>query len=414
MADILKRYKTYLLEYNLIFHSEIKGMYFYSSLITSLLEKLKKLSKKLFPKYEFIKIPSIGKIETIRKEFTHFQGFQKELFQFKNFFLTPTSESILYPHMSAEVKKLKKKEYFYFNICKAYRSESKDTVPLLREKEIFFFEAHSFHIYEKALESEIKYHLKRLNFFKKLFYSGAYLFQKSKKELFPGAESSRSLEILFKNEYLLQISTAHSYKTNFSKIYSISKDKTYYQISTFGFSSRLVGALILKNICDLNACVPFMYSPIQISVLFLDSLDQNDEKILLQKLKRYRVFKCSENKHYSQKLNFLKKSFAPLLFIFGKRELQEKKITCYLNTDNVFEKKTIYFYEINKKIKEYSQEVDRFFKKKKISEQEFEQICDICESEKIQNSLGYFISKDVKKCIICKNNLKSWCFFKKI
>lgn len=92
--------------------------------------------------------------------------------------------------------------------------------------------------------------------------------KKSEAEKFPGADDTYCIEAMMQDGKALQAGTSHDLGQNFAKTYGIQfqgRDKTnqFAWSTSWGVSTRLVGALIMAHADDAGMVVPPLLSPVQ-------------------------------------------------------------------------------------------------------------------------------------------------------
>ena len=105
--------------------------------------------------------------------------------------------------------------------------------------------------------------------------------RKTEKEKFAGAEYTLTIEALMQNGVCLQSGTSHYFGQKFSKAYDIkfiNKNNEYeyvYQTS-WGVSTRMIGALIMAHSDDKGLVLPPNIAPTQVCIVPI----KNDDKLL--------------------------------------------------------------------------------------------------------------------------------------
>ncbi len=149
----------------------------------------------------------------------------------------------------------------------------KVTRPFLRTTEFLWQEGHTVHATkEEALEETLKI----LNIYKTLaevflaipVISGL----KSENEKFAGAEQTYAIEALMPDGKSLQAGTSHNLGQNFSKAFNIrfeNKDQKleYGWQTSWGVSTRLIGALIMVHGDDSGLILPQRVAPIEAVII---------------------------------------------------------------------------------------------------------------------------------------------------
>ncbi len=96
--------------------------------------------------------------------------------------------------------------------------------------------------------------------------------QKSDKEKFAGARATYSMEAMMQDGKALQAGTSHNFGTNFAEVFDIqylSKDGKleYVHETSWGVSTRLIGALIMTHGDERGLRLPPKLAPIQVVIL---------------------------------------------------------------------------------------------------------------------------------------------------
>ena len=106
--------------------------------------------------------------------------------------------------------------------------------------------------------------------------------RKTDKEKFAGAESTYTIEALMHDGKALQSGTSHNFGDGFAKAFGIQyTDKNnqlqYVHQTSWGVSTRLIGAIIMVHGDDSGLVLPPMVAPVQVMVI---PIQQNKEGVL--------------------------------------------------------------------------------------------------------------------------------------
>ena len=193
----------------------------------------------------------------------------------------PTSESLFCDYYSKKVKSYKDLPLLYNQWCNVVRWE-KETRPFLRGREFLWQEGHTVHASSDDAENETKRMLETYKeFFEKYLAIPVITGKKTEKEKFAGAEYTLTVEALMQNGICLQSATSHYFGQKFSRAYDvkfINKNNEYeyaYQTS-WGVTTRMIGALIMVHSDDRGLVLPPKIAPNQVCIIPI----KNDEKIL--------------------------------------------------------------------------------------------------------------------------------------
>ncbi|MHC1716663.1 MAG: proline--tRNA ligase [Candidatus Dojkabacteria bacterium] len=196
----------------------------------------------------------------------------------------PTSETIMYDTFSRWVsswRDLPLKINQWANIVRWERR----TRPFLRTTEFLWQEGHTVHSTHEECEKEVA---ERVNMYATFAreYLGieTYNGRKSDSERFAGALNTYGVEAMMQDGKALQFGTSHDLGQNFSKAFNIQftdKDgeiKNPWQTS-WGTSTRMMGALIMTHSDDNGLVLPPSIAPIKIVVIPIFN-DSNKDKVL--------------------------------------------------------------------------------------------------------------------------------------
>ncbi len=163
----------------------------------------------------------------------------------------------------------------------------KVTRPFLRTTEFLWQEGHTVHRTEDDAEEET---LKMLNVYKDFIENNlavpVYIGKKTEREKFAGALRTYTLEALMSDGKALQAGTSHNLGQHFAKVFDITfqdmdgKRKFAWQTS-WGVSTRLVGALIMTHGDDSGLILPPKVAPIQ--TIIVPILGKNGSDCVVEK-----------------------------------------------------------------------------------------------------------------------------------
>ncbi|MFA5006012.1 MAG: proline--tRNA ligase [Candidatus Izemoplasmatales bacterium] len=186
--------------------------------------------------------------------------------------IRPTSEVLFCDHYAKVVSSYRDLPKKYNQWCSVVRWE-KTTRPFLRGSEFLWQEGHTIHATETEARAEV---LGMLDIYRDLgrdllaipFVTG----RKTDKEKFAGAEETYSIEALMHDGKALQSGTTHYFGTGFAKHFDIKfqdRDgivKNVFQTS-WGVSTRLIGAVIMVHGDDSGLVLPPYVAPVQAVVI---------------------------------------------------------------------------------------------------------------------------------------------------
>src|SRR5690242_18001377 len=143
----------------------------------------------------------------------------------------------------------------------------------LRSREFWWQEGHTFHASAQEAMDEAQLILGYYRSIAEDWLAIPVLTgKKSPAETFPGAVYTLTLEGLMKDGMALQMGTSHYFGQNFARAYDISfsnkeNERELCYSTSWGMSTRLVGALVMAHGDDSGLIVPPKIAPIQVVVV---------------------------------------------------------------------------------------------------------------------------------------------------
>jgi prolyl-tRNA synthetase len=149
----------------------------------------------------------------------------------------------------------------------------------LRTREFFWQEGHTFHASAREAMEEVDLILGYYRSIAEDWLAVPVLGgKKSADETFAGAVYTLTLEGLMRDGMALQMGTSHYFGQNFARAYDISfsnrdNERELCYSTSWGISTRLVGALVMAHGDDSGLVVPPMVAPVQVVIvpIFRDS-----------------------------------------------------------------------------------------------------------------------------------------------
>ena len=194
---------------------------------------------------------------------------------------------------------------------------------------------------------------------------------KSENERFAGAEETYCIEALMQDGKALQAGTSHFLGQNFSKAFDVkfatqSGGLEYVWASSWGVSSRLMGALIMTHSDDRGLILPPNLSPIQVVIIPIYKGAEQLEtiSIVVNKIKKELTafgisFKYDDrdNLKPGYKFNEYELKGVPIRIAIGPRDLENNVVE--LARRDTLEKSIIPMKNINKYIKSTLEEIQK-------------------------------------------------------
>lgn len=292
----------------------------------------------------------------LEKEKNHVEGFAPELAVVTHgggeeleepLVVRPTSETIINDSFSKWVQSWRDLPILFNQWCNVVRWE-KRTMPFLRTSEFLWQEGHTVHAtHDEAIATQ-KW---AMSVYKQVYedYFALYGYEghKSNSERFAGADDTLTLEHLMPSGKALQSCTSHDLGQNFAKAFDISfqnkeGEQAFVWQTSWGFSTRSIGGLILAHGDDNGLRLPPKLAPIQVVVLPVIANDElveysgKLEESLKSKGVRVKV-DARDDERLGFKINKWEVKGVPIRVEIGKRELEKNEVTVVRRWDGAKE-----------------------------------------------------------------------------
>jgi prolyl-tRNA synthetase len=238
--------------------------------------------------------PSLIPMSFLEKEKSHVEGFAPELAVVTHgggekleepLVVRPTSETIIGYMYSQWIHSWRDLPLLLNQWCDVVRWEMR-TKLFIRTLNFYWQEGHTAHAtYEEAQEET----LRMLDVYNDFAVDEAAIpvvpGRKSESEKFAGADASYSIEAMMGDKKALQAGTSHNLGQNFAKAFDIKyldKDNTlkYCWTTSWGFSTRFIGAIVMTHGDDQGLVLPPRLAPIQVVIVPIYKSDEEKSKVL--------------------------------------------------------------------------------------------------------------------------------------
>jgi prolyl-tRNA synthetase len=230
----------------------------------------------------------------LKKEAEHFEGFTPEVAWItqggdtpldEKLAVRPTSETIMYAMFSKWIRSWRDLPLKINQWCNIVRWETKATKLFLRTREFLWQEGHTAHATAEDAEAEVMY---ALNMYKDMVETylaiPVIIGTKSESEKFAGALYTTALESIMPDGKALQMGTSHNLGQHFAKVFDvkyIGEDKTDHYVwqTSWGITTRLIGAMIMVHGDDKGLIMPPKVAPVQVVIVPIPFKGQEAEAI---------------------------------------------------------------------------------------------------------------------------------------
>lgn len=281
--DFAQWYTDVVRKAELMEYSSVKGFMIFKPNGYAIWENIQKNLDQIFKEndVENVYMPMLIPESLLDKEKDHVEGFAPEVAWVtqgglnelsERLCVRPTSETLFCDLYSNIINSYRDLPKVYNQWCSVVRWE-KTTRPFLRSSEFLWQEGHTAHATAEDAEART---IQMLNvyadFCEKYLAIPMVKGQKTDKEKFAGAESTYTIEALMHDGKALQSGTSHNFGDGFAKAFGIQyTDKNnklqYVHQTSWGVSTRLIGAIIMVHGDDSGLVLPPRIAPTQVMVV---------------------------------------------------------------------------------------------------------------------------------------------------
>ena len=303
----------------------------------------------------------------LQKEKDHIEGFAPEVAWVtevgeekldERLCIRPTSETIITTMYSKWLSSWRDLPFVYNQWCNVLRWE-KETRPFLRSREFLWQEGHTIHETAEEAKERTLQMLKIYNDLLEDFLAIPTIQgEKTEKEKFAGAENTYTIETMMYDGKALQSATSHYFGQNFTKPFEVKfqnrdgKEEYAYQTS-WGSTTRLIGAIIMAHGDNRGLKLPPKVAPIQVIVVPIamhkEGVEEKATEVLNSLKNKFRVdgdFRT--NVTPGVKFNDSELRGIPLRLEIGPRDIENGE--CVLVRRDTAEKVTVKLDELEESV----------------------------------------------------------------
>ena len=250
--------------------------------------------------------------------------------------IRPTSETIIWNTYKNWIKSYRDLPLLCNQWCNVMRWEMRTRL-FLRTSEFLWQEGHTAHATREEAEARAKQMLKVYATFAEKYMAVPVLQGvKSETERFAGALDTYTIEAMMQDGKALQSGTSHFLGQNFGKAFDVTflnkENKSEYAWATsWGVSTRLMGALIMTHSDDNGLVLPPALAPIQVVIIPIwktdEQLQQINDKVssIQETLHRMGIsvkYDNADNKRPGFKFADYELKGVPVRLVIGARDLE--------------------------------------------------------------------------------------------
>ena len=281
--DFAQWYTDIVKKAELVDYSSVKGCMILRPYGYAIWENIQHILDGMFKEtgHENVAMPLFIPESLLQKEKDHVSGFAPEVAWVthggeeelqERLCVRPTSETLFCDHWAHTVQSYRDLPKLYNQWCSVVRWE-KTTGPFLRSREFWWQEGHTIH---ETAEEAVEETERMLDIYRR--FCEEYLMipvitgRKTESEKFAGAEATYTIEAMMHDGRALQSGTSHYFGDGFAKAFNIQftgRDNTlqYPFETSWGLSTRLIGAIIMTHGDDNGLILPPAVAPVQVVVV---------------------------------------------------------------------------------------------------------------------------------------------------
>jgi len=284
----------------------------------------------------------------LKKEAEHVEGFAPECAVVTHgggkkleepLVIRPTSETIIWSTYKKWIQSYRDLPILINQWANVVRWEMRTRL-FLRTTEFLWQEGHTAHATkEEAVQETLQMLDVYRQFAEDYLAAPVYVGVKSDQEKFAGAVDTYCIEAMMQDKKALQAGTSHFLGQNFAKAFDVTfQDENskldHVWATSWGLSTRLIGALIMTHSDDNGLVVPPRLAPIEVVIIPIWKNDEDMAKLktrikeLTENWKGLLRFKVDDRDQYrpGYKFNEWEKRGVPIRIEMGPRDLENNQV----------------------------------------------------------------------------------------
>ncbi|HIT14851.1 MAG TPA: proline--tRNA ligase [Candidatus Avimuribaculum pullicola] len=401
LKDLTKRAENYSQWYNelvvkadLAEQSAVRGCMVIKPYGYAIWEKMQQQLDRMFKETGHVNayFPLLIPKSFLSKEADHVEGFAKECavvthYRLKNdpegrgvvvdpeakleeeLIIRPTSETIIWNTYRNWIKSYRDLPILCNQWANVFRWEMR-TRMFLRTAEFLWQEGHTAHATkEEAMEEAVKMLNVYADFAERYMAVPVIKGVKSANERFAGALETYTIEAMMQDGKALQSGTSHFLGQNFAKAFDVkfinrNNELEYVWATSWGVSTRLMGALIMTHSDDNGLVLPPHLAPIQVVIIPIyksaEQLDEINRRVapMVEKFRNMGIsvkYDNADNKRPGFKFADYELKGVPVRLALGARDLENGTIE--LMRRDTLEKETLPIEGIEEHVKALLEEI---------------------------------------------------------
>ncbi len=294
--DYSRWYQDIVLKAQLADYAPVKGCMVIRPYGYAIWEKMQHTLDEMFKEtgHENAYFPLLIPESFLQKEAEHVEGFSPECAVVTHaagskleepYMIRPTSETIIWSMYRNWIQSYRDLPLLINQWCNIIRWEMRTRL-FLRTTEFLWQEGHTAHATEDEAEEESR----RMLEIYRTFAEGTMALPvlvgyKTEREKFAGALRTYTIEAMMQDRKALQAGTSHNLGQNFARAFDVTfldrdGERKHVWATSWGVSTRLIGALIMAHSDDRGLVLPPRLAPIEIVIVPIYRSDDERGRVL--------------------------------------------------------------------------------------------------------------------------------------
>lgn len=373
--DFAQWYTDIIKKAQLCSYSGVKGCMVIQPYGYAIWENIQKILDARFKEtgVENVSMPMFIPESLLQREKDHVEGFAPEVAWVthggnekltERLCVRPTSETLFCEHYSDVIRSYRDLPKLYNQWCSVVRWE-KTTRPFLRSTEFLWQEGHTAHATEEeAQERTIQMLNVYADFCENELAIPVIKGQKTDKEKFAGANSTYTIESMMHDGKALQSGTSHNFGDGFAKAFNIkyldeNNTLQYVHQTSWGMSTRIIGAIIMIHGDDAGLKLPPAIAPVQAVIVPIamhkEGVLERAAELKDQLSKKFRVKLDDSDKSPGWKFSEYEMRGVPVRIELGPKDIEKNQAVLvsrldrskkFVSLDNIEEELNAFLSEI--------------------------------------------------------------------
>ncbi len=301
--DYSRWYQDIVLKAELADYAPVKGCMVIRPYGFAIWEKMQAVLDRMFRETGHVNayFPLLIPESFLQKEAEHVEGFSPECAVVTHaggskleepYMIRPTSETIIWSMYRKWIQSYRDLPMLINQWCNIIRWELRTRL-FLRTTEFLWQEGHTAHATEQEAEEETRRMLEVYrDFAENTMAMPVFQGLKTEREKFAGAIRTYTIEAMMQDRKALQCGTSHNLGQNFARAFDVTfldqdGERKYVWATSWGVSTRLVGALIMAHSDDRGLVLPPALAPTEAVIVPIYRSD-SEKSMVLEKCERIR------------------------------------------------------------------------------------------------------------------------------